>query len=76
MQKGYIKIDPGDFSFSEKVKIFMNAEKIIAPVGAVLVNMTFYINKCKILTLVETSITLTTIIFLIYLVLYGMICII
>ncbi len=52
MQKGYIKIDPGDFSFSEQVKIFMNAEKIIAPVGAALVNTTFCINKCKILALV------------------------
>lgn len=52
MQKGYIKIDPGDFSFKEQVKIFMNAEKIIAPVGAALVNTIFCINKCKILALV------------------------
>lgn len=51
MQKGYIKLDPGDYNFEEQAEIFMNAEKIISPVGASLVNTIFCKNKCKILAL-------------------------
>ena len=51
IEYGYTPVDPAKLKFSDQVKLFSNAEKIVSPLGAALANTIFTLPKCKILAL-------------------------